>query len=328
MNDPLISIIVPVYMVEPYLCKCLDSIINQTYKNLEIILVDDGSPDNCGYICDEYAQKDDRIIVIHKENGGVNIARNTGLDIAAGDYVTLIDSDDWVSEKLVESLFIDINKNGSDISMSGISNSDESTNRCMSSKEALMNIFYSKGVEGSVWGKLFRSEIIKRLRFAYYAIHEDLMFMIEAVRICKKVSVICEKVYFYNRRIDSITKTNFTLEKMEAIHAVKEAMNMIIYEYPELAKAVSCSQIHCLVPLYAGIPLFQHARERKLLKKSIANVRRDVLLDPGSPYKAKVIGLTTYCGAIAVKMSVWLYRFYWKARQERMFPRKARKGQV
>ena len=93
----LISVIVPIYKVENYLKKCLDSIVNQTYKNLEIILIDDGSPDNCGKICDEYAKKDERIKVIHKENEGVSIARNAGLKIASGDYIAFVDVDESLS---------------------------------------------------------------------------------------------------------------------------------------------------------------------------------------------------------------------------------------
>lgn len=100
--NTLVSVIVPVYKVEKYLHRCIDSIINQTYKNLEIILVDDGSPDNCGKICDEYAEKDNRIKVIHKSNGGLSSARNAGLDVANGDYVYFVDSDDYIDTKLVE----------------------------------------------------------------------------------------------------------------------------------------------------------------------------------------------------------------------------------
>ena len=105
-NKPLLSVIVPIYNVEEYLEKCLDSIINQTYKNLEIILVDDGSPDKCPQICDEYAKKDDRIVVIHKENGGVSSARNLGLDIAKGEFITFVDSDDWIDETMYEKMML------------------------------------------------------------------------------------------------------------------------------------------------------------------------------------------------------------------------------
>ena len=102
--EELISVVVPVYNVEKYIDKCINSIINQTYKNLEIILVDDGSPDNCGNICDEYAKKDNRIIVIHKENGGVSSARNIGIKNAKGKWITFVDSDDWIENDYVEKL--------------------------------------------------------------------------------------------------------------------------------------------------------------------------------------------------------------------------------
>lgn len=100
-NDSLISIIVPVYNVENYLCRCVDSLLNQTYHNLEIILVDDGSPDRCGEMCDEYVKKDKRVKVIHQSNGGLSDARNKALDIAKGDYLMFVDSDDWIEKKNV-----------------------------------------------------------------------------------------------------------------------------------------------------------------------------------------------------------------------------------
>ena len=112
-----ISVIVPIYKLEQYLEECVDSLIEQTYKNIEIILVDDGSPDNCGAICDRYAEQDDRIQVIHKKNGGLSDARNAGLDIASGEYVLFIDSDDNVSVDMVEELYGAIKKQNADISV-------------------------------------------------------------------------------------------------------------------------------------------------------------------------------------------------------------------
>ena len=111
----LVSVIVPIYKVEKYLNKCVDSIINQSYKNLEIILVDDGSPDKCGEICDKYAEKDSRVKVIHKENGGLSDARNAGIDIAKGDYLLFVDSDDWITSNICEVLIKNANDNLSDI---------------------------------------------------------------------------------------------------------------------------------------------------------------------------------------------------------------------
>ena len=109
-NQPLLSVIIPVYKVEKYLRQCVDSVINQTYKNLEIILVDDGSPDNCGKICDEYAEKDKRVKVIHQLNKGLSGARNTGTEQASGEYIAFVDSDDWLDVHMYEDLFGVLNK--------------------------------------------------------------------------------------------------------------------------------------------------------------------------------------------------------------------------
>ncbi len=111
-DNPLISVVIPVYKVEKYLRECVDSVINQTYKNLDIILVDDGSPDKCPAICDEYAEKDTRVRVIHRKNGGLSAARNSGIDIARGEYITFIDSDDYVSRVYVEQLYFTLKTSG------------------------------------------------------------------------------------------------------------------------------------------------------------------------------------------------------------------------
>ena len=123
--SPKISIIVPVYKVEPYIHKCIDSILNQTFKEFELILVDDGSPDNCGNICDEYAKKDNRVRVIHKENGGISSARNIGLDVSNGEYIGFVDSDDYIKLDMYERLYNSCKVNNADISIIGTIEVDE-----------------------------------------------------------------------------------------------------------------------------------------------------------------------------------------------------------
>ena len=118
LDKPLISVIIPIYNVENYLAKCVNSVIDQNYKNLEIILVNDGSPDNCGSICDEYAQKDNRIVVIHKKNGGLSDARNAGLKISTGDFITFVDSDDYVNKDFISTLVSLIQDFEADIAIS------------------------------------------------------------------------------------------------------------------------------------------------------------------------------------------------------------------
>ena len=123
----LISIIVPIYNVEDYLCKCVDSILTQTYKNIEVILVNDGSIDNCGKICDEYALKDNRVKVIHKKNGGIADARNAGLEICCGDYIGFVDSDDWIAEDMYEVLHDFASSNSLDVAICGVNIAYEKT---------------------------------------------------------------------------------------------------------------------------------------------------------------------------------------------------------
>lgn len=160
MNNPLITVIIPCYKVEQYLPKCINSVLTQTYTNLEIILVDDGSPDNCGNICDNYAQKDSRIKVIHKTNGGLSDARNKGIDIAHGEYITFIDSDDYVSNDYIEVLYNLLKENNAQMSIClpyCISEMNETIIRInnknkkiiFNSEEALISMFYQKDFDTS-----------------------------------------------------------------------------------------------------------------------------------------------------------------------------------
>ena len=173
-SNPLISVIVPVYKVENYLDKCIDSIVNQTYNNLEIILVNDGSPDNCPQICDEWKEKDNRIKVIHKENGGVSSARNKGLEIATGSYIAFIDSDDWVEENYISSLYDAIVSNDAQVALCSynrvvgkhiekilITNND----KIVDSKEYLINTLNPQTGFGFCHMKLYDAKCIKNIRF-------------------------------------------------------------------------------------------------------------------------------------------------------------------
>ena len=158
--EDLISVVVPIYNVENYIKKCVDSILSQTYKNLEIILVDDGSPDNCPQICDEYAQKDNRIKVIHKENGGLSDARNAGIDISKGKFITFIDSDDYIEKDYVEVLYNSIKENASDMAIGShkaiydngtILNKETGEKSVLDSKNVLERILYDENIDLNVF---------------------------------------------------------------------------------------------------------------------------------------------------------------------------------
>ena len=214
MSEPLVSIIVPVFKVEPYLRRCLDSIVNQTYRNTEIILVDDGSPDGCPQICDEYAAKDNRIVVIHKENGGLSDARNAGINICRGEYISFVDGDDWIDSTYIEILLDLIQKENADISITNHQEFyDENRtipaypleNRTYCGRDALRKLILFPSIHFILsWGKLYKRKLFDELRFPKGKIHEDqytsyiLLFLSQRIA-CKDVIT-----YHYQKRPDSI----------------------------------------------------------------------------------------------------------------------------
>lgn len=217
MQTPLVSIIVPIYKVEPYLRRCLDSIVNQTYTNLEIILVDDGSPDGCPQICDEYAAKDKRIVVIHKENGGLSDARNAGLDICKGEYIFFIDSDDWIKTDTIEFLYKITQDKKSDIVIGDYITTTETGyhQKQSTSKHIIeMSLFnllkchqpghplFTQVV--AAWNKLIKRDIAKKWSFPKGAICEDHYTTYKYFFSASKVILTNKKTYYYRTREGSI----------------------------------------------------------------------------------------------------------------------------
>jgi glycosyltransferase involved in cell wall biosynthesis len=235
-NNPLISVIIPVYKVEKYINRCIDSVINQTYTNLEIILVDDGSPDNCGKICDEYAQKDSRVVVIHKENGGLSDARNYGIDVARGEYIMFVDSDDWVHPEIVERLYSGLILNNSQISMADYLETDEiqvdisPISSCdyevYNPKRFFEEIFWGKNAMGeTAWAKLYKRELFENIRYPVGKIHEDTYTTPFLVSKAEKITVTREKMYYYYQRDDSIvhdTSKIHCFDRYESLACVME----------------------------------------------------------------------------------------------------------
>lgn len=229
VDDPKISIIVPVYKVEPYLRKCLDSIISQTYQNLEIILVDDGSPDNCGAICDEYAARDRRIQVIHKENGGLSSARNTGLDIATGEWVGFVDSDDWVEPDMYEYLLSGAQQARADIAVCGVWEEWPDRRLCRSCSQAesfdteggLEQFFLRKKYSHSAWDKLYRRTLFAGIRFPEGQNFEDIATTHRVFERAKAVRLLPEAKYHYRQRPDSIMGDGTLRNRVDGYLAAK-----------------------------------------------------------------------------------------------------------
>ena len=228
---PLISVIVPVYKVKKYLRKCVDSILAQTYTNLEIILVDDGSPDNCGIICDEYAAKDSRIKVIHQPNGGLSAARNAGLDIATGDYIGFVDSDDYIDPDMYEKLYNALIENDADVSICNYEYVDDMyqtmnvyspmENKIYGYIEAINNLFveyYCYYV--TVWNRLYKSELLLTLRFEVNKKFEDAFIAHHIFLKCQKIVTIKDKLYYYLQRNDSIMGYKLSVSKTDELEAM------------------------------------------------------------------------------------------------------------
>ena len=211
--DELISIIVPVYNVEQYVEKCVQSIINQTYKNLEIILVDDGSKDNSGHICDELKLKDDRIQVIHKQNGGLSDARNAGLKIAKGEYIGFVDSDDYIAEDMFETLYNLNKKYNSEISIVSfyeiyngkvIGVRDTKDLQELSKTEAIKELLIDTNIQSYAWNKLFKKELFEGLEFPTNKNFEDIATTLLLFEKANKVVLFEDPKYYYVRRDNSI----------------------------------------------------------------------------------------------------------------------------
>ncbi len=213
-----ISVIVPVYNVEQYLPKCVDSLLAQTYENLEIILVDDGSPDGSGGICDAYAEKDPRIKVIHKENGGLSSARNAGLDIAQGEYIAFVDSDDWVEPEAYKYLLGLARKYGVKLVCAGRYDVEEKTGEktqglCppmeekISSEELVRRIFLWDNVDSAAWDKLYHRSLLEDIRYPLGVICEDVPTTYRIALKTDQVVMGNKPIYNYLHRSGSITKS-------------------------------------------------------------------------------------------------------------------------
>ena len=246
----LVSIIVPIFKVEKYLKRCIDSILNQTYRNIEIILIDDGSPDNCGKIADEYALKDKRIKVIHKENKGVSQARNDGIKLSKGEYIAFVDSDDYVEKNFIEILYDNALKNNADVSICNYFLENENRKirkkidsdiaKDLESEDFCKYIIRKNSYRGLLLNKLFKREIFfenGKINLIGSNIHicEDLLFLVE--NSSKYGKIIFDKeacLYHYIVRENSAISSKYNEKKVTMIYAYNRILNFIEKNYHSL----------------------------------------------------------------------------------------------
>lgn len=217
-----ISIIVPVYKVEKYLNRCLDSILAQTFTDWECILIDDGSPDNSGKICDEYAKKDERFVVIHQENAGVSAARNAGLDIAKGEYITFVDSDDWVESNFLQEQYSDIVSDDYDVCICGFVGKQKSKKKILNCKEAKKKLFGQKGTGAYSFLRIIKKEILVGMRYDTSVSYlEDTDFFYRLYEKCNKILWTNKSLYNYYINPLSVTRQKgFTRQKMSMFYTI------------------------------------------------------------------------------------------------------------
>jgi len=239
-----ISIIVPVYNVEPYLMKCVNSILNQTLENIEIILVNDGSKDKSGDICDEYKKKDNRVVVIHKENGGLSSARNAGLEIAAGELIGFIDGDDWIETDYFEILYDGIKNHNADISvmhLTKVANHEKIEFKTKRKEEwveftcykAMESFFADDFIGYSACNKLYRSNLFEGIKYPEGMLMEDKATTYKLIHKTNLVVVNLSEKYHYYLRSDGIMQSKFNRKKFDSLEIHREQIVFVDENYPE-----------------------------------------------------------------------------------------------
>lgn len=238
-----LSIIVPIYNVERYLERCIISILNQTYVNFELILVNDGSIDNSKDICEKYLSIDNRIKLINKKNGGLSSARNTGIELAIGEYIAFVDSDDYINKYMYEVLITTLKKDKSDMVICGYNKVDQNeanfqeinnyidVNNVLASKISKVEALDKLLIEGEkfvfAWNKIYKRKLFNELRYKNGKIYEDEFLAHRVLYKCNKVSVINEKLYFYIQRDGSIINSKFTTKRFDKVYALKERIDFL-----------------------------------------------------------------------------------------------------
>lgn len=322
-NDcSLISVIIPTYNVESFIKECIDSIEYQTYKNLEILLIDDGSTDNSGDICDEYALKNNRIKVIHKNNGGLSDARNVGIDLAQGDYIAFIDSDDFIYPEYFEYLYELISKNNADMSSCQPILVDESGNtmstlitekdhiEIVSGRENCMAEYViSNKINTTAWGNLYKTSLFKKsgIRYPVGKYHEDVFTTYRIIDLCEKIVVGNRKLYAYRQRGGSIINSGFSEKHLDGIYGSIQRFEFISSKYPRLKRVASAGLVYsanmCLLRIaHSNAPIKKY---KNLLKPIFRKYSYNFIRTPNVSFMSKC---TAFMASLNLNLACSLIR--------------------
>lgn len=311
MKNAKISVIVPVYKVEEYLDRCIQSIMNQTYKNFELILVDDGSPDCCAQICDEWKKRDERIRVIHKKNGGLSSARNVGLDIATGEYINFVDSDDWMTPDALEHLYWLCKEYEADFSTASWERTDGNNiveqsdyKITLLNQEEFLQRFFKVGTQENVqytWAKLYRSELFQSIRFPEGLILEDLPTTFQIALKSQKIVHSTKKIYCYFWNPESLS-ASFNEKRFDLLRVwdlicaiAKKDSSSWIQEYASICRARADLGILCDFEM-SNLSYKEKKKYRDQIKPVLENLHhnRQLLLRAEIPFSRKVM-VCSFC---------------------------------
>ena len=279
-DKPLVSLIVPIYRAQDTLRECVDSLLSQSYKKIEMILVDDGSPDDCGKICDEYAAKDNRVRVLHQKNRGVSAARNTGVSASQGMYIVFIDADDQAEHELVEYMLSILLETDSDIAVCGCETparwGAEQTQE-FTGEEALCEMLRQRLFDTGPWSKLFKAELIKHCPFPDNMFFEDLAVMCKIIGSAKKVIYSSRKIYNYRKSPGGTMNGGHVERLLDEITAADMMYSYVTETFPHLAKEAASRRFSAYCQVLLKLPDHGYEKERKLLWTSIKRDRWQIL---------------------------------------------------
>ena len=306
MTERFISVVVPVYNVEKYLKKCVNSILHQNYKNFEVVLVNDGSTDSSGAICNEMAKQDEKIHVIHKENGGLSDARNVGTKEARGEFITYVDSDDYVGENYLSELNFLIQKFNADMAAVGIetfyegeqpAQSKSKKRICMSGEDALGSMLYQKYLDTSACGLLVTKEVALKNKFPYRRYHEDEFTTYKYYMDSKKVAISLNKQYFYLQRKGSIMHV-FGQASMDELDAADNLVNICKRDSKANIKAAKSKKFsdYCQVLLSNKNLKEEYPEEYRRISQYLVKEKWGILTDSKTRNKNKGAAATLIFG--------------------------------
>ncbi len=324
MSD-LISVIVPVYNVEEYLGICIDSILAQTYENLEIILVDDGSTDCSGEICDRYGMQDHRVVVEHVANGGQSYARNLGIARAAGEWITFVDSDDVIAQGMIESLYDLALQYRCSIAGCGLRKfthtdtfmeqefSAANAGVVMNRQQALYELLYQKRLETGVWAKLYRRELFAKIQFPVGMIYEDLATLYRVLEGCERIVVSDAGLYGYRIRQESTMHQTASPKMLSCIPVSRQLYTDICERYPQLQRAAASRAFSVNRCVYLNLDRGQ-IHERKKVFRELTRYRGIIVRDPDARMRERIMALISYLGPAALHM----FSGWYKRQQDRI----------